>query len=257
MMSQSDLHFSEYTDRLKRLGVVPNFFISERYWQAAGWRAFVQMNGEIHVLDGDGHEMLPPVGPDRLLPAEVWCGLEGYGGLGRRVFLDHQFIYDPASFHDLSGHGRAVFRKNVRRFEKWHPEWAVRPPTGSDELVGALGEWLEPGQEVYDLETIMAYLEACPAEEARVLETEEGVVAINAWDSNWAFINFRYNFVRRGVKYASEFARLRFYLEMAERRPGVLVNDGGSLGSEALFRFKEKLGPVRVDSLYSWKKEPE
>jgi len=254
----TDLRFSEYETRLTRAGVEPNFFVSERYWQAAGWAAKSLDGGTtLHVLDQEGQEMLPPMDPDGPRPAEVWCDFVGYQGLGQAEFLDHQFLYLPSSFLDLSGHQRAVFRRNVRRFDKRNPNWTYRQPRSQDELMGVMGDWLEDGQEVYDLDAIVRYMETCPAAESRVLGVDGEVVAANAWDYNRTFINFRYSFVRRGVKYLSEFVRLQFYLDMMDRWPGRFVNDGGSLGSDRLFRFKSKLGPWRVDQLHTWRKETE
>jgi len=251
----TDLRFSDYEARLVRAGVEPNFFVSERYWWAAGWAAVPNGDDVIHVLDQAGLDMLPPMGQDRPVPTEVWCDFLGYQGIGQAKFLDHQFLYYPSSFLDLSGHQRAVFRRNVWRFDRRHTDWVYRQPRSQDELMGALGDWLEAGQEVYDLDATLRYLEDCPAEESRVLEVDGEVVAINAWDRNLTFVNFRYSFARRDVKYASEFARLRFYLDTLERWPLRIVNDGGSLGSEQLLKFKNKLGPWRIDSMYSWRKE--
>jgi len=244
--------FSKYEEALQAVNVTPNFFVSERYWLAAGWVCTQEADLMI-VRDEEGLQVLPSIGPKGLVEGLAWSDFPGYVGIGMLSFLDYQFIYDPASFSDLSGGSRAVFRKNVRRFDRDHTEWEYRRPVSCEEMIQLLGEWLQEGEEVYGLETILAYLEACSGDESRVLTIGGKPVAMTAWDSNWAYINFRYCFADRSVKYSSEFVRLQFYLDMISRHKGKTVNDGGALGNLELMRFKNKMGPVRVDSIYSWK----
>lgn len=242
---------TEYLDILERLGVTPNFFTSEAYWQAAGWE---EKRGVLYnwVEDGEGRLMLPPANVCGLLAKSPWADFPGYAGVGYRYPLDVQFVYDPRKVVSLEGHDRQVFRKNVHRFEREHVEIGYRP-AAEGEVLGCLSDWLEEGQEVYDLETVLVYVEACGPDRSRVLVADGMVVGANLWDENYRWINFRYSFQRRDVKCLSEYLRYCFYREATNG--GKLVNDGGNLGSDTLDRFKRKLGPDIIDQIYTWSEE--
>ena len=244
--------FSDYDDAIRLSGLPPNFFISREYWDAVGW-SVTQRDGILWVSDREEALMLPPMilATGEAVPAAVWAGFPGYEGTGEAELLDCQFIYDPKTFLDLSGGARQVFRKNVRRFRREHPQINYRKAAGPDELLGLFGEWLgvDEDREVYDAEGIMEYLEHVRT--AMVLEEKGQPIGMNAWDENHRFINFRYSFAV-GLPRISEFLRWLFYTTISRMSPKQ-VNDGGSLGSETLHRFKTKLGPKAVNEIYSWK----
>lgn len=239
--------FSDYESLLITDVTMPNFWVAEEYWRAAGWKL---KDSQGVLAPYDGRTRMLPTLPGTLLGCDCWAGWPGLWGFNGD-FLDWQFLYDPASFHDLSGHDRAVFRKNTRHFERLHADIVYRPLRDDDNPTALLAEWVTEGQEVYDLDTIIRYLEQLTPDRAAILEVGGTPVGLNCWDENYLFVNFRYSFAGK-IPYLSEYIRLRFYLDMADRTKK-LVNDGGSLGNDNLYRFKMKLRPHGVLPVYSWK----
>ena len=244
------MSFAEYERRLQLGGWEPNFFVSREYVTASRWEVG-NAGGVLAVFDGD-QMMLPPVDEGGLLiRGNPWADYEGYQGDGEQELMDVQFIYDPISFEDLSGGKREVFRKNTRKFAKAHPGLVYREAESVDELLSSFGLWLDEEREVYDVEGIMRYLDAADLSRVRILTDGSDLIGANVWDENFCYINFRYSFVDPSVRFASEYIRLLFYLDMRGR--GKLVNDGGSLGSDRLHRFKSRLGPERIGEIHTWK----
>jgi hypothetical protein len=77
-------------------------------------------------------------------------------------------------------------------------------------------------------------------------------MAVNAWDENWQYINFRFCIIRQGEPFLDEFARWLFYTDGQIQAKNKLVNDGGTLGNPGLEHFKDKLNPVHKRKVYSW-----
>lgn len=255
----------EYQNCLKRrkARVDPNFFISKPWFVANGWMVKRLLVEEIGicwaVLDTDGCILFPLVPMCRgalCPPAGVWCDFEGYNPARDydREEFDFEFLYDPASFDDLSGGVRKTFRKNVRRFEKENPLHEYRE-VGREEALFLFGSWLDEDQEIEGLDAILKYLNLIgdpdpEAPMAHALIIGEELVGINVWDQNYCYTNYRFEFHRRDIPFLSEYMRLVFYRYSCPR--GKLVNDGGCLGSENLRRFKEKLGPKEIRRRFSW-----
>lgn len=242
---------SDYEDRLKLGGVAPNFFVSVPYMKAAQWTV-VERAGLLEVLDSDAVLMLPPVdGIGTCVADRPWAGFPEYSGSGPGTFLDWQFVYDPTAvtgFQNVS----SIFRRNVQRFERWHSGLCYKPADDPEVLLALFGAWLDEGETAQDADTIVSYLEAVSPERGAVLFENDQPIAFNAWDSNYRYVNFRYSFSVRGVKYLSEYVRWLFYHDAASLGGTEEVNDGGSLGSEGLRQFKLKLGPKAVLQINSW-----
>jgi hypothetical protein len=211
--------------------------MAEAYLNATDWR----IEG-LRVSDEDGL-IFPDFGSSQQLdPCMV--DVEGYTApkLTSR-FFDYEFIYRAGDFADLTGGARKVLRKNHRHIKQLAP---VYRPLSPKQAVGLFLEWLE-GVEIYhDLDTTLAYLQTTPT---NGLFLNDRLVGLNAADSNWSFVNYRYCFalpVERGL---SEYMRVLFYQRLPAQ---TLVNDGGSLGNAGLERFKRKLLPAAVYRRYSW-----
>jgi len=86
-------------------------------------------------------------------------------------------------------------------------------------------------------------------------DENEQLMAINAWDENWEFINYRVCIVRQNEPFLDEFVRWLFYTDSQIQSSGKLVNDGGTLGSPGLERFKDKMNPYRKRITHSWIKK--
>lgn len=247
--------------------VVPNFVCSVGYLFAAGAKVEEEKGALVVRIPGDvvgeWEILLPPVGMARdvygkgegvVFPsAEILWDFEGYDpGPGYvREFWDHEFIYDPYRFNDLSGGNWKVFRKNVRRFERTHAPLHVQ--ASRTKVYGFWLEWLESQEGTYidDLDAINNYLITGQGYRS-ALEVDGKLVGVNVWDENYKYINFRYCFSLPEYKYANEFQRLTFYTSPRVTISGKQVNDGGSLGSQSLYRFKSKLNPVEIRERFSW-----
>jgi len=243
--------FSDYESLVQASGITPNFWMAESYWKAANWSLASNESGVIWPQDAALERMLPAMESAGTAAWPCWAGWPGPWPDRAGTFLDHQIIYDPKSFADLSGHDRAVFRKNTRHFERMNAGIVYRPIEEGDSPPALLAEWLKEDQEIYDIDVIVDYLTLLDPQYAAVLEVEGSPIGLNVWDENYRFINFRYSFVNRRVKYASEYIRLRFYRDMLERSEK-MVNDGGNLDNQRLLAFKMKLKPIVVQNVYSW-----
>jgi len=245
---------NDYLEALKMFGIEPNFWCSEEYFQKAGWQ--VCWDGDaIYVFDEDV-VMLPPIdttgGEVYLGNASVWATLGTLGGTQFALqFLDYNFIYDPKRFFDLAGGDWQTFRKNSRKFVNRNPDLRLqyRPVQPDDDLSEVLVEWLsEKERVIVDDETMIKYMES--GQNVKILTDDNGeVYGVNIWDENYMYINFRYCFCKPG-QHLSEYMRLLFYTDPLINK---LVNDGGCLDNQELYRFKTKLNPIKVNDIYSYK----
>jgi hypothetical protein len=182
-----------------------------------------------------------------------WVYATNYGY--QKQFLDYEYLYDSKAFLDLSGGRWNTFRKNSRKWLKGHDKWVytdvLRLGSSLEELIG---EWLEKKQEtVQDGEFIIKYLlDVNPDIHCKYLYADNRLFAVNAWDENYRYINYRFCIVRPDEPWLEEFVRLLFYTDQEIQNTGKLVNDGGVVGSVGLERFKEKLNPYSKRNVYSW-----
>jgi hypothetical protein len=78
------------------------------------------------------------------------------------------------------------------------------------------------------------------------------IVAMNVWDENYKYINYRFCLVKSDERYLDEFCRFLFYTDMDVYFQRKLINDGGVLGSSGLEFFKDKMNPLRKRTVYSY-----
>jgi len=245
---------NKYLAALERFNIEPNFWCAQEYFDKAGWKVWID-DGVVGYVLSDEHPMLSPVGlvtgiiyDTGVLRWGVWALFPGEFG----DFLDYNFIYDSKRFLDLSGGDFQTFRKNSRKFINRNPDkkFVYRDASDKDDLTEFLLEWLEKKEGViHDDEVIIKYLES--GENRKVLVDENDVVyGVNIWDENYCYINYRYCFCKPG-QYLSEYLRLLFYTSPEVQLSGKLVNDGGCLGDDNLFKFKMKLNPVKINKIYT------
>jgi hypothetical protein len=169
--------------------------------------------------------------------------------------LDDQFIYSPTHFLQMLGSQWAVFRKNVRKFDARHLGRWVYQPVDSKGLDQSIEELLIDwcgDKEMYDTETLINY--AYYGENRWGLFYNDKLIGMNIFDENYRFINYRYC-IDNGEPFLNEWVRFLFYTSPIVLSKNKEVNDGGSLDSENLRKFKLKLNPCRVENVYSYQKE--
>ena len=210
--------------------------------------------------------MFPPMPLLSLAPVlegcpvgEVWSDFDNgrylLRGMAPVERLDWEYIYAPEKFQDMSGKPWAVFRKNCRKWPRKHPNWEYSYHLKSEqELSDLVLEWLmEKKDAVQDAEVLAAFtLSQLEGVSRKFLWDEEGIAAVNVWDENYKYRNFRFCICRSGEPFLGEFARLLFYRDAVGI--GKWVNDGGTLDNPGLERFKDKMNPVRKREVFSWKK---
>lgn len=259
---------STYLKALRDLKVEPNFWCSEEYLEKSGCReamlgmCVTVMDGDQHVFPplyiGGGYSLDQPYGP-------IWSDFVGFETEAlkagwTRENLDLEYIFNPVDFVEMGGGRWMTFRKNSRKWGRRNEEWGygltttpVFPPGPllDDLLVdwlGTLGEDIE----VYDDSVMLQYL--YNGENRKALWNREGkLMGVNIWDHNWKYINFRYC-ICRPEPFLAEFMRWLFYTDPEILGAGRFVNDGGVLDRPSLKAFKDKMNPVRVRQVCSWKR---
>jgi hypothetical protein len=266
---------NEYLRVAMYAGVEPNFWMSTEYIKKAGLLTADDAEW-IWVEDAESDDMLmvfPPMDIVRetmpMDPAErmmsgskIWSDVVGFNPPPGKLDpedLDWEFLYNPEQFQKMDGKDWAVFRKNCRKWPK-DREWFyqtvgdfTRPHPTEGEIMELFAEWVQnkgPDTFIYDLETMVLFLKE--GTYRAFLWEGSRLAAINVWDENWKYLNFRYN-VCRAEDFLSEFSRLQFYLDPRVYKERKLVNDGGSLDNEGLRAFKEKMNPTRKRRVRSWR----
>ena len=172
-------------------------------------------------------------------------------------FLDYEYIYNPKHFNDLSGGKWEVYRKNIRKWLISNTSWSYRESFQWKEVSTLLADWFERRKSTIEeagmIATYGAYGDEIEGIHRKFLYDGYGkLAAINIWDENWYYINYRYVLTVADQPHVDEFARYCFYTDREIQSKGKLVNDGGSLGNEGLERFKDKLNPVKKRKMYSY-----
>jgi len=104
-----------------------------------------------------------------------------------------------------------------------------------NEVLDVLSQWLSTKQEeIHDDEVMLLYL--TEGNNRKALFENDELLAINVWDENPTFINYRYC-VCKPVPFLSEYARYQFYTDPCILSKNKLVNDGGVLDKESLLFF--------------------
>jgi hypothetical protein len=245
-----------YIELLEKRNLTPNFWISEEYFEKAGFRTLKEENDN-SITVWDGNQLVFPAidinGEFLQGTNPIWSDFESYYDKWKEPkFLDYNYIYDPKNFLNLKGHEWAVFRKNIKKFPKrlnhsWSYLTGVHKDLSTEPVVE---EWLRGIKSVHDEEVLLKYLES-GENKAILFDSADKVYGINIWDENYKFINYRYAICGK-QDFVSEFLRYLFYTNRKILNSGKLVNDGGVLDSPELERFKNKLNPVDIIKVYSW-----
>lgn len=262
MSQKIEVSLGCYLLRSKQLNIDANFYLSLPYldhfeaicYSKDGW-LWVEADDQCLFPPLSMREGVLPPGP---LPVEsVWSDFADCSmgeGTGYTEFLDWEYIYDPLSFDDMSGGDWMVFRKNSRKWprtNRWsYIRWDIPSTPTLDALVA---DWLTAHiTDAQDPELLASYALDPPAGVGRkILFRDSEVVAVNAWDINHSYINFRVC-ICRDEHFLAEFARLLFYQDPDIRGYDMKVNDGGTLGHSGLEAFKDKLNPIRKRKVRSW-----
>ena len=264
---------SLYLRILEQHNIVPNFWMSEEYFEKAGLEERNE-KGLVGIYD-----VGVPICP--LLRIEtgyatpstatdfVWSDFEdftGYEGWEKEP-LDLEYVYDPREFIRMEGGQWQVFRKNSRKFPRRYNkevyyltyEQAVAWKSDSeihDKIVGLATTWLDYSNQktIEDGLVLEKYLLFGRNREFLV-DSDHNLLGMNIYDENYMRINFRYSFHNPQYDFLSEYLRLCFYKNLKMRASFKFVNDGGVLDREELMRFKDKMNPVKVRTVYSWRRK--
>jgi hypothetical protein len=251
-----------YLKIMEEVGLSPNFWCSKDYLKLIGAKQ-VQKNGWVWIED-DSMCLFPPLytySPDTFKTlgiSSIWSDFNGMhkNKVGSFTFLDYEFIYDPKDFHILSGRKWAKFRKNSRKWQnraKVPVEYVkVKDERFNDGITEILSDWLDVkgrGGEIHDGEALVDAALTYPNRAVLYTESMDKVWGLNIWDENYKYVNYRWVIAEIDEEYLDEYMRLWFYKTL----PGdKLVNDGGCLDNQNLYRFKKSLNPVEINSIYSW-----
>lgn len=250
-----------YLTRASELGVVPNFFMSNPYLQLSHAR-LIEKHGWLWIKDKYWN-LFPALPLEGSMEApeldRIWAlfGNDNIVLNEHYHFLDWQYLFRPSDFMDMSGHRWEVFRKNCRKWPNRNEGWNYTSGIPSSTEAGMLiASWLERKRnDVHDGELLarFAYFEDGLSVFRKYLYNKSGeLVAINAWDENWMFVNYRVCMVKDGEPFLDEFIRWLFYTDPEVIGMNKIVNDGGTLGHEGLERFKDKMNPFKKIKIYSW-----
>jgi hypothetical protein len=258
---------SIYWEQLRKKKIEPNFWISVPYLLSMD--VDLQRMGKVVWLTDKKGCLFPPIHSDQAeefseieLPKEIWADFHGQEnylkvlGYHKNTFLDYEYIYDPKNFMDLSGKKWKVFRKNIRRWPQGR-NWRYSEELSENYHSGAsnlLLDWFaQKDNQIYDADIIVSWiLYPTVGVHRKILWEEDRVVAVNLWDENYQYLNYRWCISQPKIPYLDEFVRWLFYKDISVQNK--LVNDGGVLDNAGLERFKDKLNPIRKREVWSWKK---
>ena len=261
------LPLSLYLNRAKKIKIIPNFFISDPYLFLNNVKIKLS-NGWVWIEDEEWL-LFPPISltnsinhhcPFIFKLKPVWSDFEFLQptNLIQKEFLDWEYIFNPIHFNYLSGGKWETYRKNIRKWPKSHANWEYRWDYSgtTNDIRLLLVEWIEEREkDIQDCDLIVSYiLGNMLGIYIKYLYHNNELYAINVWDENWHYINYRFCIIKKGQPFLDEFARYLFYTDPDIQQKQKLVNDGGSLDSEGLERFKDKLNPVKKRKVYSWLK---
>lgn len=254
-----------FMKRIEQLGITPNFYVSEPYLQLCGAECF-QQYGWMWIEEG-GTVLFPPVpssDPSQSFePPQfdfIWSDFSPHCMVNHREEdLDWQYIYDPDDFKYMNGGHWQVFRKNTRKWPRQNPNWKYQVESpNSEQAQELIGKWLEVrAKSAQDPQLLaeFAWFSDDPNINRKFLINGTGkLMAINAWDANHCYINYRICMVKNEERFLDEFARLLFYQDLDIINTGKLINDGGTLDNPNLEQFKDKLNPFDKFKIHSLKK---
>ena len=253
---------TEYLKIAERKNLLPNFWMSEEYFQKAELQ---EMSWEGWVWwEEDGWAVVPPISlnhPLGEIPSyfslPIWSDFPEFKPhFLFSEFLDYEYIYDPKHFENMEGGKWKIFRKNSRKWPRENPGSTYifmknKSPFQQREINKVGIQWLQQSQEdIQDGEVLLKYI--WEGKNQKGLYVKDQLVGVNIWDENYYYINFRFC-ICNPEPFLSEYMRFLFYSDIAHKNK--LVNDGGVLDKESLKKFKDKLNPISIRKVKSWKRE--
>lgn len=242
-------------------GGYPNFYMSPEYLINVTGLTMVEERGWEWV-EADGWCLFPPIcgegePPERI--TRIWCDYEGAEVLPgfAPIFFDYEFIFNPSDFLNMEGSDWAVFRKNSRKWPRQNTgaEY-IRVFEQRKERSKLFLEWVSEYMDIEDADMLAEFAIFSNSPDVLVwgvYKCTGELVALNVVEKNGQILYYRVC-VTKKEQWLPEFARLRFYQTVARRFPGLLVNDGGCLGSVGLYNFKNKMNPFKIGNRFSWVK---
>lgn len=251
-----------YLELLKKHNISPNFWCSEEYWKRAGWVERNKEHGKTGLTESwientAGEIMLPLIFEngkiDNFQP--FWAGYSNIPIPDRNniKFLDHEFIYKPMeniSDKDMPGKAWKTTRKNIHKIKREYGDLLIDIifPEVESKIEKLLLKWAG-SKEIHDAELMTNYV--LNGDHRKGLYIKGKLVGVIVWDFNNTHINFRYCLVE-DLPGLSDYARILFrtyiyYLYGSK----VLINDGGSLDNPDLYKYKERLCPIRINKIYT------
>lgn len=265
-----------YLRKIKELRIDTNFWCSQEYLSFAG--AVEKKNDHfVWLEDPDAgllffpsidlrYGFLSPYNPEHLT---IWSDFAGFSPVFpafhrfpyRPEFLDYEYLYWPNNFQNMRGGRWKVFRKNVRKWPRrnrcWRYELATKHSRREEaDILELVAAWLEAIgiDKVHDGDVMIKF--AVGGEYRALLYRKDQLVGMNVWDySPTDRINFRYSIALPGEDFLSDYLRFLFYTSPPVRCWGLTVNDGGALDNPGLKKYKEKLNPIRIRTVQTWRRE--
>ena len=172
-------------------------------------------------------------------------------------------LYDVNYIYDLDYTlGIRNFRKNVKKFEKAHPDnyYGVEPLRDREGKAWEIvKKWYQISQrsEFTDFgytEWLTKNLEVFEDLNPRVILVGDEAVAFSLWGTIRSGLGIHLICKDIGWPYLQDYTRYCTYLEMKEA--GIeLVNDGSDCGEAGIRAYKSKLRPKFIVPVYSWIRE--
>jgi hypothetical protein len=248
---------------MEELKIEPNFYISLPYLVLSNTYCYTD-KGWLWIEDEEWCLFPPLPHLNNYTPnagdypqKNVWSDFYNYHPLTPQMgFLDWEYLYDSHRFNHMEGGPWEAFRKNSRKWSRKNEYWSYTSVCSSTaECALLVGKWLENKIEVaQDAELIVkCALEPVGGIRKKYLYNNNGkLVAMNVWDENYKYINYRLCIVSPHEDFLDEFTRLLFYTDAEIQVTGKFINDGGTLGNAGLEFFKNKLNPLRKREVHSW-----
>jgi len=251
----------EFFRVLEENKIKPTFWMSEEYFEKAKFKVKAGAQG-MSVRDEFGILVFPLIlYSGKIVDCACWSSFVGnvfpkYSA----VFVDYEFIYNPKDFKDMSGGRWSAYRKNVNRFKKRNPivfyehRQSYFYKNQQQKIVNIFVDWLLSKEKEFiieDDEVILEYI--VRGENQKILWNDKAeIIGVNIWDENYKYINFRYSFCDKRQAYLSEYLRYLFYTDPEIVNKNKLVNDGGVLGFPSLYKFKNKMNPMEINTINGW-----
>lgn len=233
--------------------MIPNFWMTPEYVKFAELEWMEANHGLCGWVDPSSDQVewvFPPMAHGSFfINSPIWAGFPDNPGEDGAV-LDRQYFYDPDNFEDLHGKEWKTYRKNIRKYPSrvkgnlWYRR--LKQNEQQEAISELLANWAE-GKEIQDPEVMVRF---CLMGQTRWgLFLDDQLVGINVGDHNWIHGIYRYC-LDDGTPFLNEYLRHCFYTSFWAQG-FCYINDGGDLDNPELARFKQKLNPTHVATVYS------